>query len=75
MVRLQCGMCVGVFPSCVNTVQSKKCSDFSRLVAQRNVTGSFCASEKKGEVLPEKKIDTRAVLVLRLKQRGRKMEI
>lgn len=75
MVRLQCGMCLGLFPSCVNTVQSKKCSDFSRLVAQRNVTGSFCASEKMGEAFLEEKIDTRAVLVLCLNQRGRKMEI
>lgn len=49
----------------------EKCSDFSRLVAQRNVTEY---QRKKGEAFPER-IDTRAVLVLRLNQRGRKMEI
>lgn len=57
MVGLQCGMCLGFFPSCVNSVQAKKkkkCSDFSRVVAQRNVTGSFCApTAKKGEAFPE----------------------
>lgn len=52
VVGLQCGMCLGFFPSCVNTVQAKKCSDVSRVVAQRNVTGSFCAptAKKRGSV-------------------------
>lgn len=54
MVGLQCGMCLGFFPSCVNTVQAKKGSDFSRVVAQQNGTGSFCApTAKKGEAFPE----------------------
>lgn len=54
-VALQCCMCLGFFPSCVNTVQGdkKKGSDFSRVVARRNGTGSFCAptaKKKRGSV-------------------------
>lgn len=56
-VALQCCMCLGFFPSCVNTVQGEKIkgSDFSRVVARRNGTGSFCAptAKKKGEAFPE----------------------
>lgn len=58
MVGLQCGMCLGDFPSCVNTVQSKKCSDPGRAAAQRNVTGSFCAPTVKKEKIFRTKPDT-----------------
>lgn len=34
---------------------AEKWSDFSRLVARRNVSASLCASEKRGKLFPEKK--------------------
>lgn len=81
MVGLRCRMCLGFFPSCVNTVREKKkmlrfqsagCTakwDWVLLCPD-----SEREREKKGKRFRNKP-DTRVVLVLLLTQRGGKMEI
>lgn len=73
MGRLQCGMCLGLFPSCVNTVQPKNAPIWVGWLHSEMCAAPSAAA--KGGSFSGKKIDTRVVLVLRLNQRGRKMEI